>query len=60
MISKIGKGSMAEEHGYSFDLLLGWLEDISSSELEKAETKPRYEKRAHMLEDALEILRKLQ
>lgn len=58
-LSPIGKGSSADDNGYNFDLLLGWLESIRDSELEKAETKPAYRKRADKLSDLVDGLQDL-
>jgi hypothetical protein len=49
-LKPIGKGSSADSLGYSFSLLVSWLEDIRDSELEKADTKPAYLKRAEELD----------
>ncbi len=55
-LKPIGSQSMADYHGYSFDLLMSWLEDIRDSELELAEEDPSYTKRAHKLSDLVDEL----
>lgn len=55
-LKPIGKGSSAADSGYSFELLVGWLESIRDHELELAETKPAYTKRAHKLSDLVDEL----
>ena len=50
----IGEGSDAHEHGYYFDLLMSWLENIRDHELERPHRK--YEKRAHAFSDAVDAL----
>ena len=55
-LKPIGSRSMADEHGYSFDLLVSWLEDIRDSELELADERPAYKKRAHKLSDLVDEL----
>lgn len=55
----IGTGSTAEEVGYDFELLLGWLENVRHHELERCETKPRYQVRAHALSDLVDGLSQL-
>lgn len=55
-LKPIGSGSRAEDIGYDIDLLIGWLEDIKDHEFERAESDPRYMKRAELFEDGLSKL----
>lgn len=58
-LKPIGEGSMADEYGYDFELLVSWLEDISAKEQETAEKNPRYAKRADKLDTAVCMLQEL-
>lgn len=55
-LKPIGSGSDAENYGYTFSLLISWLSDIRDHELEVAEGKPRYQKRAYKLSDLVDEL----
>jgi hypothetical protein len=55
----IGQGSFADANGYTFQLLLGWLETIRDHELERSEDKPPtspVRKRAEKLSDLVDEL----
>ena len=58
-LDPIGKGSSADDLGYDFDLLVGWLEDIKESENDKADEDERYRQRAEKLEEAVCALQNL-
>lgn len=58
-LKPIGEGSYAESHGYDFELLMSWLESIRDEEIEKAEEKPAYEKRADAFSDAVDRLNEI-
>ena len=59
-LDAVGEGSKADEWGYDFDLLVGWLEDIKESENDKADEDERYRQRAEKLEEAVCMLQDLQ
>jgi hypothetical protein len=59
----IGKGSDADANGYTFQLLLGWLETIRDHELERSETKSArspVRRRAEKLSDLVDELSALE
>lgn len=49
--------SMADSAGYDLPLVVGWLEDMVSSEDESATAKGPKRKRVELVEDGLEKLR---
>jgi hypothetical protein len=53
-LAPIGDGSDAHEHGYYFDLLFSWLENIRDHELERPHRK--YVRRARAFSDAVDAL----
>lgn len=56
-LKKFGSGSMADDAGYNLPLMVGWLEDMVSTEDESAAAKGPKRKRLELVEDALERLR---